>query len=302
MIIKSSVLEAHRQLFVGIFKDALKDADPEWKKVATRVTSNTKENSYGWLEKFPQLRIWAGERVIKDMKEKGYNILNDLFEGTVGVARTDIEDDNLGIYTPMFEAMGQESHDHVDRNIFALLNAGFSSLCYDGQNFFDTDHPVNPEVDGSGVDVSFSNIVNPLVTNKPAWFLLDTSRPLKPLIFQERTPAELEVIKDSKQSTVFMTDKYLYGVRARRAFGYGFWQMAVACRDDLNEANFKAARARMRSITRDGGDKLGLKPSLLVVNEDNISTAEDLIMTNTKANGAGNPLYKSVEVLDSRWL
>jgi len=301
MIITSSLLEDLRKSFVTLFKKGLANSSSQWKKVATRVPSSTKENTYGWLGKFPSLREWVGDRVLKSMKEHGYTLPNKKFESTVDVDRADIEDDNLGVYNVIAESAGQEAEDHIDRNVFAVLADGFNNLCYDGQNFFDEEHPVYPEADGTGVVVPTSNILNPLITDKPAWFLLDCSRPLKPLIFQERTPAEMDAITDPKNDTVFMKDVYLYGVRARRAFGVGFWQQAVGCRDTLSEANFNAAYKMMMDFKKDGGDKLGIRPTILVVNSDNVATANELINAMTKANGASNPLYKRVEVLECTW-
>ena len=302
MIIKATVLENLRKTFVGLFKQGLTGAPSRWKKVATKISSSSTENAYGWLSKFPALREWVGDRVIKNMKENAYTIPNKKFEGTIDVDRADFEDDNLGVYSSIAEAMGQEAEDHIDRNIFALLKNGFTNLCYDGQNFFDTDHPVNDKEDGSGADTSVANIVNPLVTDKPAWFLLDCSRPLKPLIYQERTKAEMEAITDPQQSDVFKSDKYLYGVRARRAFGYGFWQQAVACQDDLTEANFNTAFQTMGEFERDGGDPLGCMPTLLVVGTALRSAANEVVEVMNKANGASNPNYKAVEVLVCPWL
>ncbi len=302
MIITATVLENLRKTFVKLFQDSLAKAPSQWKKVATKIQSSSKENAYGWLSKFPMLREWVGDRVLGSMKESGYVIPNKKYEGTLAVDRADIEDDNLGIYSTIASSMGQESEDHIDRNIFKLLTDGFATLCYDGQNFFDTDHPVNAEVDGSGADSSVANIINPATTTETPWFLLDTSRPLKPLIYQERTKAEMDAITDPKQDTVFTTDNYLYGVRARRAFGYGFWQQAVACRDALNEANFNAAFKAMAEFKRDGGDPLGCMPTLLVVPPALRASANEVIEVMNKDGGASNPNYKAVEVMVCPWL
>ena len=301
-IVTAALLQNLKTIFTGIFKDALKNAPTQWDKVAMKVKSSTASNTYGWLSKFPHMREWVGDRVFKSMKEHGYSIANKKFESTVDVERTDIEDDNHGIYSSLVSAAGEEAQRHIDRGIFGLLGAGFSTLCYDGQNFFDIDHPVNSKVDGSGTDKSVSNIVKSSVTNKPAWFLLATEGVVKPFIFQERTPAEINMITDPKNDTVFIKDKYPVGVRARREFGYGLWQQAVACRDDLTEANFNEARKMMRKFEADGAKKLGINPSLLVVSPDNEAAANELIKAMTKANGATNPNYKAVEVLVSPWL
>lgn len=69
------------------------------------VPSSSKSNTYGWLGQFPSLREWVGKRVIKQMQAHGYVINNKTYEGTVGIPRDDFEDDNLGVYGPMFAEM-----------------------------------------------------------------------------------------------------------------------------------------------------------------------------------------------------
>ena len=302
MIIKSTILEALRKLFSGLFQDGLKAPGSEWEKIATRIKSSSKGNTYGWMGKFPRLREWVGSRTIKSIQEHGYTIMNKKFESTVGVDRADIEDDNLGMYSPLFSELGSSAREHVDENIFNLLAAGFTTLCYDGQNFFDTDHPVNDKEDGTGSDTSVANIINPGVTTSPPFFLLDNSHSIKPLIFQERTAPELEFITNPQQDTVFMEDQYLFGTRVRRNFGFGFWQMAIASRDVLNEANFNAAYKAMMEFKTDGDRKLGMKPMLLVVNPANRAAAQALIKAQFGDGGKSNTNFESVELLVSRWI
>lgn len=59
-----------------------------------------------------------------------------------------------------------------------------------------------------------------------AWYLLDTTKALKPLIFQSRKAPEFVALTDNKDANVFMRKEFLYGVDMRCNVGYGFWQMA----------------------------------------------------------------------------
>lgn len=59
-----------------------------------------------------------------------------------------------------------------------------------------------------------------------AWYLLCTTKALKPLIYQERKAPKFDALIDDKDENVFMRKQYLYGVHARANAGYGFWQMA----------------------------------------------------------------------------
>lgn len=59
-----------------------------------------------------------------------------------------------------------------------------------------------------------------------AWYLLCTTKPLKPLIYQERKKPAFTALTNETDENVFMKRQYLYGVHARANAGYGFWQMA----------------------------------------------------------------------------
>ncbi|MEA4892641.1 MAG: Mu-like prophage major head subunit gpT family protein [Peptococcaceae bacterium] len=70
-------------------------------------------------------------------------------------------------------------------------------------------------------------LVVPELADYPGrWFLLCTTRPLKPLIFQERKKPKIVSMTNETDTAVFMNKKFIYGVDSRAAFGYGMWQMA----------------------------------------------------------------------------
>lgn len=299
VIITPALITSLRTGFSKAFQDALVATPTDWETVATRVPSSNTSNTYGWLNQFPKLREWVGDRVVKDMAAAGYQITNKLFEATVAVKRTDIEDDNVGVYTPLFAEMGRAAKAHADELVFGLLAAGESTLCYDGQNFFDTDHPVYPNVDGTGTATTVSNLQ---AGTGPAWYLLDNSRALKPLIFQERTTPELEAMTASNDEGVFTRDEYRYGIRYRCNAGFGFWQMAYKSKAALTEANFNAAMAAMMQIQADGGRPLGVKPTHLVVPPQLRADALKLVESQLVGGGDSNPNYKAVQVIVSPWL
>ncbi|MFQ2659214.1 Mu-like prophage major head subunit gpT family protein [Aeromonas caviae] len=257
-----------QSLFTGFkknFEDAKGEAPTQYEKIATVIKSTTKSNTYGWLGKFPSLRKWVGERVIESMKTHGYQIVNEDFEATVAVDRNDIADDELGIYAPLFAEMGRSAGVHPDELCFGLLGAGFTTPCYDAQYFFDTDHPVYPKADGTGSAELVANlVVDGAYTGEP-WFLLDTSRALKPIIFQDRKSPELIAMTKIDDEAVFTRKEFRYGVDCRDAAGFGFWQLAFANKRALTPDNLWDAFSRMREFQADGGRKLGIKPTLLVV-------------------------------------
>lgn len=133
--------------------------------------------------------------------------------------REDIADDRLGVFKPMFAEMGQSARRHPDELIFDLLKSGFTTACFDGQNFFDADHPIS---DDAGNVASVSNVQDGV---GPSWFLLDTSRAVRPIIWQEREKYEFQQLVRDDEERVFLNDEYLYGVRARVNAGFGQWQL-----------------------------------------------------------------------------
>lgn len=68
-------------------------------------------------------------------------------------------------------------------------------------------------------------VVPDLAGYDTSWFLLDTKRPIKPLIYQERQKAKFISKTDEKDDNVFMNKTFLYGADSRGNTGYGFWQM-----------------------------------------------------------------------------
>lgn len=69
-------------------------------------------------------------------------------------------------------------------------------------------------------------VVDARLTSDTAWFLLDTTKPVKPFIYQERKKPVFVQQTDMNADNVFMRKKYRFGAEARAAGGYGFWQLA----------------------------------------------------------------------------
>jgi len=292
MDISRETLNALYTGFKKHFQDGFAGVRPQYDAVATVVPSKTAAETYAWLGDFPRMREWIGERVVKELGAHDYTIRNRKFEMMVRVSRESIEDDQVGIYAPMFTEMGRGAAIHPDELVFGALVRGFEAECYDGQNFFDTDHPV------AGGTVS-----NMQDGGKEPWFLLDTARALKPLIFQERVkPDKIIRLDREEDANVFERDEYAYGVRGRYNVGYGFWQMAFGSRADLTAANFKAARTAMRKLTNDEGVPLGIRPNLIVVGPGNEDAARELFEVSRTANGADNPLKGAVKILVADWI
>lgn len=298
VVINAALLTALTTAFKTIFNGALGQAKSMYTTIATVVPSTTKQNTYAWLGKLPNMREWLGDRVIHGLSAHGYTITNKSFELTVGVDRDDIEDDQYGVYNPMFEELGRSAAAHPDQLVFSALANGHASLCYDGQNFFDTDHPV---LDENGAVQSQSNLDDNSGSGT-RWYLLDTSRAIKPIIFQSRKKPEFVSKTALTDDNVFTAKQFVYGVDYRGNVGYGLWQLAYCSRKDLDETNLVAAWTAMRERKGDQGRPLGVRPNILLVPPGKYVAALKLANADKLANGADNVLKGLVQVVEADWL
>lgn len=296
MLINAANLDSIRVGFKTSFQGGLDQAPSQWNRVATPVTSTHRSEKYGWLGKVPGFRRWIGPRAVQNLNQYDYEITNDPFEQTVAVDRDDIQDDNLGIYGPLFTELGRSAGAIDDELIFALLKAGFETPCYDGQNFFDTDHPV---LDQNGKEISVANTDGGAGVG---WYLMDVSRAIKPLIRQQRKAPEFVAKDRPSDDNVFSNKEFLYGADMRMAVGFGFWQFAWGSKQPLNAANYATARAGLTGMKGDYEKPLGLMPALLVVPPALESAGRKLLNSEYGEGGATNEWKGTAELLVVPWL
>lgn len=300
MIVNSENLAA---IYFGVskaFQQAMEGAKPVWKDLATTVPSGTREERYAWLGQFPRLREWIGERIVSNLSAYEYTIKNRKFESTIEIPREDIEDDSYGIFAPLFKELGFAAATHPDELLFELIGNGFTQACYDGMSFFSKTHPVKTK-DGAAV-ASNVQVADPALGPQSPWFLLDTTRALKPFIFQLRRDYELRAMVNPEDERVFMEDQFRYGVDARVNVGFGFWQQAFGSQLPLTADNFNAAYTAMTSLTSDEGRPLGIKPNLLLCGMSNRQAAFYIAKADRLEGNVPNPNYQIVDVTTTPYL
>ncbi len=296
MIINTSTIKTLSDGFKTVFNDAFTGVAGDWAKVAMLVPSAHRQEVYGWLGRTTRFREWLGDRVIQNLKTHDYTIKNRSFENTVAVDRDDIEDDSYGVYAPLFAQLGRDAAQHPDELVFALLAAGFTGLGYDGVAFFSDAHPVIGE---DGQPTTASNTGGGTGT---AWFLLDTTRMIKPFIFQRRRDYEFVRLDRPDDANVFEKKQFLYGVDGRMNAGYGLWQLAHASKQTLDATAYETARAAMLAMKGDDGKPLGIRPSLLVVPPTLEGKARELLEAERIGTGKTNIWRNSAQLLVTPWL
>lgn len=311
MIINSSNLAILTQNVQVVFNKAYEAASSDYlDKVATVITSSTKEEIFPMVAEIPQLREWVGDRQANDVATYDYKLANKDFELTVKLDRNKVLDDQYGIWmqtvVPMIAQQAKRKPSLLVRDI---LRTGQSTLGHDGQNFFDASHPINKFPGGgfsgttqqnywsSGKSLTFDNyrdvrskmmnfrgesgerfnIVPNLLVVPPqlemqaryilnsdmvaaqtfgndtnvggysnplknsaellvlpdlgadatTWYLLDTSKAIKPFIYLKRQDPILVPMFNPNDESVYRRKEFEFGVDMRGAAGVSLYWLAA---------------------------------------------------------------------------
>lgn len=299
--------------FNTLFQQVLAGTEVTWNKVADEVPSDTREETYAWLDRIPAIREWIGARVVNSTSIRQQTLVNKTYEDTLGIPREAVEDDKIGVYKGTMTELSRQAAEWPDYLVSQAMINGHTALSYDGQNFFDTDHPVNMDdssvtdldsnttqsnyltstalnadnlktaietmktwvgADGrplrirpdllvvpSALEMTARELIQmkfifkdltltggthgatftenvlqgslrmevwPFLDAEPtSWYLLCTTRGLKPFIFQLRIPPEFATLTSPEAHNVFSFNEFLYGFRCRGVAGYGAWFTAL---------------------------------------------------------------------------
>ena len=291
MLINTQNLTAMFKGFNTLFNEAFANVTPMWSQIAMEVPSTGAEETYSWLGTFPAMKEWLGDRVVENLRAHDYTIRNKRWESTFEVDRDNVADDKYGIYRPIISELGREARMHPDGLVFQLLAAGLTTTCYDGQNFFATTHPV-----GSTTDSNYT------AGAEASWFLLDTSKAVKPLIFQNRENVNFQYFDNPADEHVFKKRKFLYGADARYNVGVGLWQLAHMSKAALDADAYAAARQAMLEVKNDNQEPLNIMPDTLVVGPSNEAAARDILLANLVSTGGTNTWFNTAKLIVSPWL
>lgn len=122
------------------FDAAVMSAMPFYPEICTVIPSTRESEKYGWVGAMPGVREWLGDRQFNELRASDYTLTNKLWEDSLGIEKTKIEDDSHGIYGPLIEQLAAEASYHPDSLLFDAIINGESTACFDGQFMFDTDH------------------------------------------------------------------------------------------------------------------------------------------------------------------
>ena len=308
----NTIFRGLKSTFVGAFKHG---EDESADALATTIQSGTASERFDWMGDMPEMREWLGARVMHQLRSFNYEVFPKEWEVTFRVQAKDVEDDRIGIYKLQAAQGGEAARLLKVREIAKALEDGISGICYDGQPFFDTEHPV-----GQDGDITLtSNFLNGggASTASP-WYLLDSTRVVKPIIVVERKKPRFQSFQNMEDEYVFLHKEFLFGVDARLGTGYGLWQTCLRNEGELNVDNLQASKLAMQLFASDTKNeygrrkRLGIRPDTLVVGVTNEEKARAIlesrtVVDRTEALAVGtsdtaNPVYKGFKLQVVSWL
>lgn len=109
-------------------------------KASVEFMSNQDSETYKWLGMTPAMREWVGSRQAKNLLVNGITIENKHFESTLDIPVADIRRDKTSQIMTRVDELALRNVNHWNSLLSALIAAGTTTACYDGQDFFDDDH------------------------------------------------------------------------------------------------------------------------------------------------------------------
>lgn len=285
-------LDTYNRVLSAAFNEALPLAEVPFRPFTMEVPSSAKTNDYAGLFEVPTVREWVGDRLVHEIKGQTYAITNKLWELSIGMRRTDVEDDEeaaVAMTAMKVRAMAQESNDAIGRLVFETLRGATALNGYDGKPFFGTTHEKKGGTQ-SNIDTGGSD----------PWYLLDTSKSIKPMLLQMRKRPELQSPQMTDES-VRMRDELIWTTRARYNVGLGLWQTAYRSEEDLTEDNFQAALQAMSAFQDAHGRYLGIMPNLLVC-PPSLRTKAKKLLAATTTQGGENINAGAVQLMITPWV
>lgn len=126
---------------IGMYYNGLEQGDMSWvNDLAFDVDSNQDEENHVWLGMPPGFREWVGGRHAKSFLDFDYTIKNKDFESTIEYHERHLSQDKTSQLQVRINQHADRALSHEASLMSALILGAESSVCYDGQYFFDTDH------------------------------------------------------------------------------------------------------------------------------------------------------------------
>lgn len=125
------------------FLAGTKAAKMDWQRIAMQINLSASAIDLVDLGAAPMPTESKGRNVVKEFIEKTMEVKPKSWDTIVRLSWNAVQDDQTKNLMPKAKAAGVQFQRHINNRVFKALNSGDGTtygLCYDGQEFFDSDH------------------------------------------------------------------------------------------------------------------------------------------------------------------
>ena len=175
-IVSTDFLAATRTAYMALFDQVQGEAQNLWSNVAMSLPAGNKAIvQFNWLGAPPMPRLWSGELEFGKSFTHDYNVTVLKYGVGKRIDRDIYRRDSLGtiaLHMKQFMAQAMKWKDYL---IFTQVSAGFATVCFDGQYFYDTDHSVGDAGTHDNVGTAALSAADPAEYNA-AWKAINTAK------------------------------------------------------------------------------------------------------------------------------
>lgn len=104
------------------------------------ISSDQDSEDYAWVGMVPQMVEQTGEKKFSKLRKTPWTVRNKKYQGGITIPKNDILYDKTGQVQIRVNELATRATSHWWSLVAPLLVNGESTVCYDNQYFFDTDH------------------------------------------------------------------------------------------------------------------------------------------------------------------
>lgn len=126
--------------FIDAFRSNL--AEAFYPNIATKIDVTAPSVTYSGLGATGGMKLLQDRMEEEDLKGYKQVITDDEYYNLIAIRAKVLEDEGTGQYLQRAQALGNEVPRFYDQKLVGMLTGGFTGVCYDGQPYFNTQHPV----------------------------------------------------------------------------------------------------------------------------------------------------------------
>lgn len=126
--------------------------------IATEVPATAPSVTYTGLGALPGMKLLRDRMEEEDLKGYKYVLKDDPYYDLIKIKADVLEDDGTGQYLARAKDLGSVVPSFYDQKVVELLSTGRTGVCYDGQPFYNGQHPVGV-LNQPGAETTQSNLM-----------------------------------------------------------------------------------------------------------------------------------------------